>query len=66
MLAANGDGGDYVVGVFGKDNADGDLAVVGSVGGVEGTAAVVEANLATKMAAQRGFQRLGVNPLISG
>ena len=66
VLAANGDGGDYIVGIFGKDNADGDLAVVGTVGGVEGSAAVVEANLATKMAAQRGFQRLGVNPRMSG
>ena len=66
VLAADGDGGDYIVGIFGEDNADRDLAVVGTVGGVEGAAAVVEANLAAKMAAQRGFQRLGVNPRMSG
>ena len=57
MLAAKADGGDYIVGVSGEDNSDGDLAVVGSVGGVEGAAAVVETDLAAQMAAQRGFQR---------
>src|SRR4029077_937924 len=56
VLAANGDGGNYVVGIFGEDNADGDLPIVGAVGGVEGTAAIVEAHLASEMAAQRGFQ----------
>src|SRR5450432_2070268 len=60
VLPANGDRGDYVAGVFGKDNADGNLAVVGSVGGVEGAAAIVKPNFAAKMAAQRGFQSFSI------
>ena len=47
-FAAHGNGGENIVRVMGKDYADGDLAVVGTVGGVERTAAVVEANLATE------------------
>jgi hypothetical protein len=60
MLAANGGRGDYIVCVFRKDNPDGYLAVVGSIGGVEGAAAVVETGFAAKMAAQCGFQDFSV------
>ena len=35
-FAADGDGGEDVVGIVGKNDADGNLAVVGAVGGVEG------------------------------
>ena len=47
-FAAEGDGGEDVVGVAGKNDADRDLAVVGAVGGVEGAAAVVEANVSCR------------------
>src|SRR5581483_7291051 len=58
MFAANGDRGDYVVVVSGKNHADRNLAVVRSVGGVEGAASVIEAHFTAKLAAKRGFQRL--------
>jgi ribosomal protein L35AE/L33A len=41
-----------VVFVSREDDADGHLAVVGAVGGVEGAAAVVEANFSTDLLAQ--------------
>src|SRR5712692_2843008 len=47
VLPANRDCRYYIVRVFGKDNSDRNLAVVGAVGGVEGTAAVVEPDFAT-------------------
>ena len=56
MVAADGDGGANVFSVAGNYDADGNLAIVGAVGGVEGAAAFVEANLAAKMAAERGFK----------
>ena len=46
VFAGEGDGGDYVVVVPRKDYADGDLTVVGSVGGVQGASAVVETDFA--------------------
>jgi hypothetical protein len=56
VLTADGDCGDYIVGVFGKDHSDRNLAVIGSVGGVEGAAAVVEPYFTAEMAAQCGFE----------
>jgi hypothetical protein len=46
-LAAKGDSGDYIVVVSRENYADGNLSVIGTVGGVEGTRAVVEAYFAT-------------------
>ena len=45
-------GVDDIVCVSGNDHADGDLAVVGGVGGVEGAAAVIEPDLAPNLASQ--------------
>jgi len=60
MFAANGNGGDYVVVVAWNYDADGNLTIIGTVGGVESAAAIVEADLAAKMAAEIGFKCGGV------
>ncbi len=52
VLAAEGDSGHDVVGVAREDDADWDLPVVGGVGGVQGAAAAVEADLAGHVAAE--------------
>ena len=44
-----------------NDNADRDLPVVGSVDGVHGLAAGIEANLAVHGLSQLGFQAIGIN-----
>ena len=51
-FAAEGECGEDVVGVVRENYADGDLAVVRTVGRVEGAAAVVEANVSTQMFTQ--------------
>ena len=57
ILARERDRGDDVVGVAGKNYADGDLAIVGSVGGVEGAAAGIETDVAAQLTPQSLFQR---------
>jgi hypothetical protein len=52
MFAAEGYRGLDIISVFWEDNADGDLAVVGAVGGVEGLCAVVEADIARDFSAE--------------
>jgi hypothetical protein len=56
IFASEGDGGDYVVSIPREDHANGDLTVVGSVGGVEGASAVVETDLAADILAEIGCQ----------
>src|SRR6266550_613824 len=56
IFASKGNGGDYVVVVAGKDYADRNLAVVGSVSGVEGASAVIETDFAANVAAEIGCQ----------
>ena len=51
-----GNRGEDVVGVARKNDSDGDLAIIGSVGGVEGAAAVVEADVAAELA-RAGLRR---------
>ena len=51
VLARERDGGDDVIGVTGKNHADRDLAIVGAVGGVEGAAAGIEADVAADVLA---------------
>jgi hypothetical protein len=51
-FATNRNCGEDVVGIARKNYADRDLAVVGAVGGVEGAAAVVKANVAANAQAQ--------------
>jgi hypothetical protein len=56
-LAAGGDCGEDIICIAGENHADGDLAVVGAVGRVEGAAAGVETHIA--FAAKREAQSLG-------
>jgi hypothetical protein len=55
-LAAGGYGGFDICGVERKHEADGELAIVGGIGGVEGATAGVEADLAAYGLAKRCFQ----------
>ena len=60
-FAADGDRGNGIIGIAWKNYSDGDLAIIGTVGGVKSAAAVVELDVATDVAAQ-GFvqpQRIG-------
>ena len=54
--AAGGQRGLDVGGVAGQDDADGKLAVVGGVGGVEGAGAEVEEDIAAQGGFEAGFQ----------
>jgi hypothetical protein len=58
-FAAEGECGEDVVGVAGHNYADGDLAIVGSVGRVEGAGAIVEANVSCQSAAKLFVQGFG-------
>jgi hypothetical protein len=60
VLATEGNGREHVFFVAGNYDADRDLAIVGAVGGVERSAAGVEANLSAKVAAESGFKRGGI------
>src|ERR1700687_3088908 len=66
VVAAEPNGGENIFFVARDYDADGDLAVVGTVGCVESAAARVEADLSAKMAAERGFKRRGVKLLSRG
>jgi hypothetical protein len=53
MIApAEGDGVDDILYVFGEDNADGHLPVVGTIGGVECTATSIKAYFTTDAGTQ--------------
>jgi hypothetical protein len=58
-LAAERYRGQNIVGIAGTHYADGDLAVVGPVGGVQGAGAAVEADVAMKSAADLGAESFG-------
>ena len=60
MVTADGDGGADVFFVAGDDYSDGNLAIVGAVGGVEGAGAFVEADFAAQVAAEGGLKGDGV------
>ena len=60
VLSADGDGGEDVVGVARENNADRNLAVVGTVGGVEGAAAIVEFHVAADLRSQGFVQPQGI------
>ena len=51
-LAAEGNGCENVVGIARKDDSEGNLAIVGAVGGVESTRAAVEADSALELEAE--------------
>jgi hypothetical protein len=53
-FAAEGNRGQDIVGIAGKNHANGHLAIIRPVGGIEGAAAVIEANVAANSRAQ-GF-----------
>jgi hypothetical protein len=59
-LAADGHGGEDVVGVAGENYANGYLAVVGTIGGIEGAAAVVEFHVAADLHSQGFVQPHGI------
>ena len=60
MVAAEGNGGENVFFVARNYDANRDLTVIGAVGCVESAAARVEADLSTKVAAERGLQSRSV------
>jgi hypothetical protein len=60
VVAAESHRGKNVFFVAWNYDADRDLAIIGAVGGIERTTARVESDLATKMAAERGLKRGGV------
>jgi hypothetical protein len=60
VVAAQGHGSENVFFIARNYDADGNLAIVRSVGGIEGAASGIEANLSAKVAAKRGFKGGGV------
>ncbi len=66
VFAARRDGGDYVGVIARDDEADGNVAVVRGVGGVEGAGAGVEADFAAHGAPQLAFESGGVRKGIHG
>jgi len=60
MVAAEGNCRENIFFVAWNYDADRNLAVIGAVGSVEGAAARIEANLSTKVAAESGLKRGGV------
>jgi hypothetical protein len=57
VVAAKSDSGENIFFVARNYDADRDLAVIGTVGSVDGAAARVKADLSAKMAAERSFKR---------
>jgi hypothetical protein len=60
VVAAEGNGGENVFFVAGNYDADRYLAVIGAVGCVEGAAARIKADFSAKVAAERSFERGGI------
>jgi hypothetical protein len=60
-FAADGDGGEDVIGVAREDYADWNLAVVRTIGRVEGAAAVVELHVAADVSSQGFVQPQGIS-----
>ena len=60
MFAAERNRGENVFFVAGNYDANRDLTVIGAVSCIEGAAARVEADLSTKVAAERGLQSRSV------
>ena len=63
-LAAERDRGQNIVGVAGKHDADGNLAVVGAVGGVESASAAVEADFTVEFGRESQRARLRLAPCV--
>ena len=61
VFAAEGNGGDDVIVVAGKDDADWDLAIVRAVRGIQGAGAVVETDFALDLYLKRFFEAGGVD-----
>jgi hypothetical protein len=60
-LAAERNGRKNIVGITGENYADGNLAVIGAVGGVESAAAAVEADFTANLREQSSGQPRGVH-----
>jgi hypothetical protein len=56
VVAAEGNRGQHVLPVARNDDADRDLAIVGTVRGIKSSATGIEANFSSKMAAQGGLE----------
>jgi len=61
IFVGQGDGGDDVVGIARNNYSDGDLAVVGAIGGVERAAPVIETYFTTHVAGQCGGKFAGID-----
>ena len=65
-FSTGGDGGDDVVGIARDHQANGNLTVVGGVGGKEGAAAAVEADFAVDGSLQFDFEFAGLREGVNG
>ena len=61
MITAKGNRGEDIVISLGKHDADRHLAIIGTVGRVKRSAAVIETDFAGDVAAQSRFQRVGIS-----
>ena len=66
VIAAQGHDSENVFLIARNYNPDRDLAIVGSISGIESAAARIKANLSSKVAAKRSFKRSGVELRGSG
>jgi hypothetical protein len=66
-LLAGCDGGDHVLSRLGYHNTNGNLSVIGGIGGIQRFAARIEPDLSLDGASQLRFQRscVDVHPLFS-
>jgi hypothetical protein len=60
VVAAESNGGEDIFFIVRNYDAYRDLAVIGTIGGIERAAARVEADFSTKVAAERGLERRSV------
>jgi hypothetical protein len=60
MVAAEGNRGKHVFFIARNYDADWNLPIIGAIGSIESAATGVEADLSSKMAAESGFKRGGV------
>jgi hypothetical protein len=66
MFTAQCDRGENVFGIARDHHSDRNLAVVRTVGRIQGAAAGVKTDLSAQMASESGFKRDGVNGLRAG
>jgi hypothetical protein len=57
VVTAQGNGGQNIFFVAGNYDADRDLPVIGTIGGINGATARVKANFSAQVAAESGLKR---------